>query len=113
MMGADITTKRAGAFKKKWDRGKAELAMPNLFAQEGKVRELYVAVSEGDHNFAIGESLLVIADNGVAKLYRGNRRIGHLAKLTNSIMQSLKKHNACATVVKVRSDNRRSDVVLT
>lgn len=112
-MGTDITTKRSAAFEKKWDRGKVELATPRLFEQEGNVRELYLATSDTDHDFSIGESCLVMVENGCAGIYLGNRRVGCIARLPDAVMTLLKKHSACATVVKTHMDQRRADVILT
>ena len=76
-MGLDFVRRVAKSFKKKWDRGREELATPDLFTQhpELKKRRIVIRAAPGC-KLEVNQEYLVRVESENIMVYKGENFVG-------------------------------------
>lgn len=75
-MGADFIEKATPSFKKAWDRGRVELATPDLFTQAPtSVARTFIADIVSGQCLQIGEQVIVEIEAADLVIHRGNTEV--------------------------------------
>lgn len=101
-MGLDFIKKCAKSFAKSWDRGKSELAAPNLFRHDPVLaaRTYYANLKPGTNAPSGHEFLLRVVGNDLC-LYEGPTSVGSIKDTPPSLVAAIKSEGCEVAVAKV------------
>jgi len=89
-MGLDFIAKCADTFVRSWDRGRKDLAEPNLFTDIPKSeRQTFIAVARQGHKFMHGKWYEVGIEKGAAVIRDELTTIGDLRDLPEKLLNTI------------------------
>lgn len=101
-MGVDFIKKCAKGFNKSWDRGKRELATPDLFRKDPSLAaRTYCAVPTNGTGLDLGREFLARVVGDRVCLYDGMDIVGALKAPPTSLADSIQKDGCGVAVAKV------------
>lgn len=101
-MGVDFVRKCAKGFEKSWDRGKRELATPDLFRRDPSMAaRTYCAIPTNGTGFGLGREFLARVVNDQICLYDGLSVVGALKDPPSSLATTIQQDGCGVAVAKV------------
>ena len=101
-MGVDFIKKCAKSFTKSWDRGKAELAAPNLFKHNPALAaRTYCANITPGTETPPGREFLLRAEGSDLRLYEGASPVGSIKDSPPSLIAAVQSSGCGLAVAKV------------
>jgi hypothetical protein len=114
-MGIDFIKKAAKSFKRSWDRGRTELAQPNLFQNNPKLEPSAIAAHPAPgHEFKAADEYVARPSGDKLYLYCGEKCVGEAPHATKDALNAISQAGnvALAKVVKTHPISGTADITL-
>jgi hypothetical protein len=114
-MGVDFIRRAAPTFRKSWNQGKLELAIPNLFTRlPGAQRRSVTAECSDINQIACGLPVTVVADGDSLVTLNGTRAVGRVRSAPPDVMRRIADAGGIAvgTIGEIRPVSETFDVEL-
>jgi hypothetical protein len=114
-MGLDFLRRTAKSSSKAWDRGKADLSIPSLFAQQPESQARTVLADyDDDVQLSSGEALTLHWQDQSMLVVRENTRVGRVQNPPPDIVAKVRDSGGCALghVQTVNQLSRTADVAI-
>ncbi len=114
-MGIDFIKKAAKSFKRSWDRGRIELAEPNLFQNNPKLEPRAIAAHPAPgHEFKPTDEYVARPSGDKLYLYRGEKCVGEAPQAPKDTLKAIRQAGsvALAKVVNTHPISGTADITL-